>query len=116
MLTCEAKVLEAEHGELRGALDDEVDLRRWELVAIEVERGESCELGNGPRQGCRHELGYCWHYVSAHLRFRARRDGASRAPEAAQSALAQLQAKWLAHNWYYVTRQLTVQIALYERK
>ena len=36
------------------------------LVAADVEHLESLELGHGPRQGCRHELGYCWCYTSAH--------------------------------------------------
>ena len=63
VLTCEAKVPEIKRCELREALDDEVDVRRWELVIADIERRESLELGHGPRQGCRHELGYCWYYT-----------------------------------------------------
>ena len=51
--TCEAKVGEAKVCELREALNDEVDVCGWELVAINIELGESLQLGHGPRQGCR---------------------------------------------------------------
>ena len=53
VLTCEAKPFEAKLSELREALDDEVDVRGWELVAANIELGESLQLGHGPRQGCR---------------------------------------------------------------
>ena len=44
VLTCEAKALEIKHCELREALDDEVDLRQWELVEADVKLLESLEL------------------------------------------------------------------------
>ena len=53
VLTCEAKVGEVKLSELREALDDEVDVRGWELVAANTELGQGLKLGHGPRQGCR---------------------------------------------------------------
>ena len=64
VLTCEAKAVEFKRREQREALDDKLDVRRWELVIADIEHLESLELGHGPRQGCRHDLGYCWHYKS----------------------------------------------------
>ena len=54
VLTCEAKLVDSKLCELRKALDDKVDVGRWEHVAANEELLERLELRHGPRQGCGH--------------------------------------------------------------
>jgi hypothetical protein len=49
--TCKPEVTDSKFGQLREALDDELDVRVLQLIACDTELPQGLELRHGPREG-----------------------------------------------------------------